>query len=122
MINKSAYTLEICADSWRELIIDRKVSSFIRSPRNLVQLIISRPASDFKALDLSRVYLKRSSDVDTGDVLNRLKKSVSQMQLVIFRDSIDLSLLGVLNPTKIEELRLDFGKTLIGFWFEFSRF
>ena len=84
--------------------MDRKVSSFIKSPRNLVQFIISRPAFDFKALDFSRVYLKRSSNADAGDVLNRLKKSVSQMQLVRFRDAIDLSLLDVLNPTKIEEL------------------
>ena len=111
MINKSAYTLEISADSWRELIVDKKVSSFIKSPRNLVQFIISRPSSDFKALDLSRVYLKRSSDADAGEVLNRLKKSVSQMQLVRFRDSIDLSLLDVLNPTKIEELKIDFVQT-----------
>lgn len=88
----------------------------------MVQFIISRPASDFKALDLSRVYLKRNSEADASDVLNRLKKAVSQMQLVKFRDSIDLSLLGVLNPTKIEELRLDFGKTFIGFWLEFYRF
>ena len=44
------------------------------------------------------------------------------MQLVIFRDSIDLSLLDVLNPTRIEELKFDFVQTSEGFWNEFYRF
>jgi hypothetical protein len=44
----------------------------------LIGFISSRPPTDFKTLDFSRVYFKKNNDPDS---LNKLSTSMQKMQL-----------------------------------------
>ena len=89
-----------------------------KSSFNLIQFVISRPASDFKSLDFSQVYFCK----DRQDGLHKLLDAIRNIQLVCFRDPIDTSFLSYLKPDKIEELALAFQNTSLPFWEDISKF
>jgi hypothetical protein len=80
LVNKAAYNLQIFSDTWRELIVDEKVNSFINSSQSLINFINQRPKSDFISIDLSRVNLLAKDK-------ELLVKAVSGIQLTKFKDS-----------------------------------
>ena len=88
------------------------------SPQNLIRFIVQRPASDFKTLDFSKVCFKQAKQLDYAKLSQKLEK----MQLVCYREPCDVSFLTHLNPTSIQELKLDFSKTQYGFWKEIHEF